>query len=117
LEIETQCDITEDSKLVSRRAVRTHEEILQSVNDYRRSFKELATSFSPSYVWNSDQTGFNMEIISNRTLSTKGEKRTYEIVNSPKNKVTHSYTVQYIISMDGDIIGDAFICFQVYFDY
>jgi len=63
-------------------------------------------------IWNSDQVGFNYEILDNRTLSWKGEKRTFGCGFSSKNKATQSYTVQYVISMSGQIIGPAYICLQ-----
>lgn len=45
-----------------------------------------------------------------RKLSFKGEKYTFGSVFP--HKVIQSYTVQYVITADGDIFGDALICLQ-----
>lgn len=63
-------------------------------------------------IWNEDQLGFSYELINIRTLSHKGERRITLTSTSPKNKATHSYTAQYMISMSGKIVGKPFICLQ-----
>lgn len=59
-------------------------------------------SFDKSKIWNFDQTGFNYEPANLRTLSFKGEWDTILMINS-RNKHTHSYTSQPMISRDGKL--------------
>lgn len=100
-------------KFVSFRSIRDREEILANAENYRAEMLPIIEEYDPKKVWNTDQTGFKYEILSTRSLSHKGEKMTLGASHSPKNKATHSYTVQYIISLAGEIVGDAFICLQV----
>ncbi|CAF3846682.1 unnamed protein product, partial [Rotaria sp. Silwood1] len=48
---------------------------------------------------------------SNRTLSFEGEKITVATVRS-KHNITHSYTVQPILSMEGTPVGPLFLCLK-----
>jgi len=72
---------------------------------------KITLGFSSCHVWNTDQSGFNYELSSGRTLSDKGEKETFAMVQSV-NSLTHSYTVQVLISNDGYLAPKLFICFQ-----
>ena len=49
------------------------------------------------------------ETHSTRTLSFSGEKKTYGAVAS-KNATTHSYTLQPIISLAGELVGPMYLC-------
>lgn len=100
-------------KFVSFRSIRDREEILANAENYRAEMLPIIEEYDPKKVWNTDQTGFKYEILSTQSLSHKGEEMTLGASHSPKNKATHSYTVQYIISLAGEIVGDAFICLQV----
>lgn len=53
-----------------------------------------------SKIWNYDQTGFQHEPSNLRILSFKGERDTPLMVES-KNKISHYYTFQPIISRSG----------------
>ena len=99
-------------KVVSAREVTDEKLLKKEAEDFRYTVQNISPNYSQTMVWNSDQVGFNYEIIDNRTLSWKGEKRTFGCGFSPKNKASHSYTVQYVISMDGSIIGPAYVCLQ-----
>jgi hypothetical protein len=67
--------------------------------------------FKAQEVFNSDQTRFEYEMTSARTLSQKGEKETFSFIQA-SNSLTHSYTVQILISMDGKLGKKLYICFQ-----
>ena len=58
---------------------------------------------------NSDQMGFSKEMNSSRTLSHTNEKVTFLAVRSTNN-VSHSYTVQPIISYDRGLMDNVFLC-------
>jgi len=83
--------------------------------NFRSEINEIIPNYDPQNVINTDQTGFKYEVYSNRTLSHYKERCTVAALNSPSNKASHSYTVQYIISLSGEIIGDAFVCLQAIF--
>lgn len=100
------------TKLVKKRDSVSQEKLLKRAEDFRKVIQDLETSYEPSEIWNTDQIGFQYEYISKRTLSFRGEKYTFGSAFSPKNKLTHSYTVQYIINANGDIVGDVFVCLQ-----
>lgn len=89
------------------------EQLKLSAIAFQEQIKPLLEKYDPANVWNTDQTGFKYELVSTRTLSHKGERTTLVSVNSPKNKVTHSYTVQYTIGLDGSVFNKVFVCLQV----
>jgi len=100
------------TKLVKKRDNASQELLLKRAEDFRKVIRDLEPTYEPSQIWNTDQIGFQYEYMSQRTLSFKGEKYTFGSAFSPKNKLTHSYTVQYIINANGEIVGDVFVCLQ-----
>lgn len=62
-------------------------------------------------ILNTDQTAFEFEMHSSRTLSFVGEKSTLASVRST-NKITHRYTVQQTINLAGQVVGPVFVCLQ-----
>ncbi|TKR76205.1 hypothetical protein L596_017381 [Steinernema carpocapsae] len=62
-------------------------------------------------VYNSDQTGLQLELRAGRTLATKGVKKV-EVVVQRKNALTHSLTLQPVISSAGQLQLPLFVCFQ-----
>ena len=63
------------------------------------------------YVYNTDQSGFNYEMHSGRTLDFQGVKTVTAVVQS-KGALTHSYTIQPLIRIDGKLHPILFICLQ-----
>lgn len=55
-------------------------------------------NLEPHQIFNSDQTGINIEIVGKRTLEYTGTKKVITKVISPNN-TTHSFTVQLYFSM------------------
>ncbi len=55
--------------------------------------KERLLNYNLDFVFNTDQSGYNYEMVSTRTLSDKVVKINEGLVNS-MNKVTHSYSIQ-----------------------
>lgn len=100
------------TNLIGRRDVLSLDSILQSARQFQEDFRRFSTGFKTEQIYNTDQVGFMYEILGNRTLSFTGEKDTLGVAKSPTNLATHSYTVQYVISMDGKFLGDAFVCLQ-----
>lgn len=59
-------------------------------------------------VYNMDQSGFNLEMTSGRSLAKKGTKDVVTVVQSVSN-TTHSYTIMPTISADGHLHSPLFI--------
>jgi len=73
--------------------------------------QEIFLNTPASSVFNTDQSGFNLELHSGRTLAAKGSKVFYSTVQS-KNALTHSYTIQPFVSADGKLMSPLFIELQ-----
>lgn len=99
------------TKTLSRKQIASLPNVQAEVQKYRDEVKNLAKDFQPMQIYNTDQSGFNIELLSGRTLTTKGEKIVYSSINQ-SNSETHSYTIQPIISMDGSLIKKLLIVLQ-----
>lgn len=111
--IKTKLNVTSRkiTKFITTNFVQQKEATEISVNTFINETKEEIGRFCPSLVLNTDQSGFNYEITSNRTLSSVGEKSTLALVSS-QNAITHSYTIQPIISMEGKLLSPLFLCLK-----
>lgn len=87
------------------------EEIAASTEAFRNEFALTEVFYPRRLIWNMDQTGFNYEVINKRTLSWRGERDTIVNVDS-KNRITHSYTSQPMVSRDGMTVGKILLCLQ-----
>lgn len=58
--------------------------------------------FDPNQIYNTDQSGFNLELLSGRTLENKGTQKVHSSIRS-KHSSTHSYTAQFLITADGEL--------------
>lgn len=99
------------TKYIGACEIKNREERDKNITDFKRMYGRWRHFFRYPLVWNMDQTGFNYEQSTARTLSWKGERDTYASVDS-KGKSTHSYTAQPVISRDGKTIGKLLLCFQ-----
>src|SRR6185437_6353552 len=95
----------------TRRQLGTAEAIAQSAITFRAKVLEEAPKYQNNHIFNNDQSGFNYEMASTRTLSNTGEKDTVLVINS-HNKCTHSYTIQPLIDYDGNTRGKLYVCLQ-----
>src|SRR6185437_1153452 len=85
--------------------------IAQSAITFRAKVLEEAPKYQNNHIFNSDQSGFNYEMASTRTLSNTGEKDTMLVIKS-HNKGTHSYTIQPLIDYEGNNRGKLYVCLQ-----
>jgi len=67
--------------------------------------------YAPQEVLNTDQIGLELELHSTRTLSHQGEHITLARVKS-KNATTHSYTIQPMILLAGELVRPVFLCLK-----
>lgn len=65
----------------------------------------------PQEIFNADQSGFQKEIHSGRSLAVKGTKEV-EAVAQSLAAITHSYTIMPCISAAGELKSPLFICMQ-----
>ena len=63
------------------------------------------------HVFNTDQSGFNYEMHTGRTLAVKGLSEITALVQS-EGATTHSYTIQPMIRADGTLYPILFICLR-----
>jgi hypothetical protein len=82
----------------------------EAANFRAKLIKEFP-NYDSDLVMNSDQTEFNYEIASKRTLSHTGEKDTIGTVQN-KNATTHSFTVQPTITMSGKCYEKLLLCLR-----
>jgi hypothetical protein len=99
------------TKLVTKREIENKDMINRSAEDFVTNVQKILLKYHPNYVLNTDQSGLQLEMFSQRTLSYQGEKITLATVRSINN-TTHSYTVQPIINMSGALIGPLFLCLK-----
>ena len=91
-----------------RDAEETENQALELVLD---NIDHVRNQFDPTAIFNTDQSGFNYIVHSNRTLSQVGERFTVAAAQS-MNKLTHSYTIQPILTMNGNLVEKLFIILQ-----
>jgi hypothetical protein len=81
------------TKLVTKKEVENADIIKHSADQFVSDVQKIITNYKQEHVLNTDQSGLELEMYSNRTLSFEGEKLTIAKVRSLSN-TTHSYTVQ-----------------------
>ena len=85
---------------------------LKNQKNISSKFYKYSSYFNPSLILSTDQLGIEKEVHSTRTLSFEGEKKKTLGILASKNATTHSYTVQPIISLDGNQIVPILLCLQ-----
>lgn len=96
------------TKFVTRRTLEDSVDLQQSADNFLETVKPLIEQFGSENIYNSDQSGFQLEIHSGRSLSNQGEKKIERVVQSISS-TTHSYTIQPIISCNGNLLSPLFI--------
>jgi hypothetical protein len=78
------------TKLVSKQEMVNKNIINKSVEDFVTDIQNIVSNYNPNYVLNIAQSGLQLEMFSDRTLSYRGEKLTLS-TGQAINKATHSY--------------------------
>ena len=99
------------TKLVTRHQMEDSAAIAASADSFLANVKQEMSRYTPEEILNTDQMGLELEMHSTRTLSHQGEKITLARVKS-KNSTTHSYTIQPMISLAGQLVGPIFLCLK-----
>ncbi|KAG5310829.1 GVQW3 protein, partial [Acromyrmex insinuator] len=92
------------TKFVTRRTIEDSIELQNIANDFLKTVKPLIEQFGSEIVFNSDQSGFQLEIHSGRSLCNEGVKKIECVVQSISS-TAHSYTIQPIISCNGNLLS------------
>lgn len=89
---------------VSKTCASKEEDIQRKSDEFVRKMKSLFIErhLVPKQILNTDQSRFEKEMHSGRTLRPMGIKRVYATVGST-SATTHSYMIMPVISMDGDL--------------
>ena len=99
------------TKIVTRHYMADSDTINASADSFIADVKREMSHCTPEEIINTDQVGLELEIHSTRTLSHKGEHVTLARVRS-KNATTHSYTIQPMITLAGQLLGPVYICLK-----
>jgi hypothetical protein len=99
------------TEFVTKHEIEDTAEIQKSARDFVFQAREEMKKFKPNEILNTDQSGIQLEMHSNRTLSFKGEHAKLSRIKSHSGS-THSYTVQPMISMSGELITPTFLCLK-----
>jgi len=92
---------TENHKRATRTVIDNQECVENDAVVFVHAVKELRNDPSIQLV-NTDQSGIQLEVHSGRTLNFKGVYKVQAVAQSV-NATTHSFTIQVIVSADGDV--------------
>ncbi|KYN13188.1 hypothetical protein ALC57_14632, partial [Trachymyrmex cornetzi] len=96
------------NKFVTQSQIANKEELRGNANEFVEKVKTKIVLIGEDNVYNSDQSGFNLEMHAGRTLSFKGTLKVETLAQS-LNSLTHSYTIQPIISASGHLMSPLLI--------
>ncbi|XP_071574627.1 uncharacterized protein [Temnothorax nylanderi] len=99
------------TKYVSERETVSLEETLAAAEIFRIQARALIPHFDKDFVINTDQTGCQYQSTFNRSLAKQGSK-TVLVKKHNINKITHSYTAQYAMTLSGKLLPLVFVCLQ-----
>lgn len=96
------------TKFVSKKTLEDSDILKKSADDFVATVQPLIAEYGPENIYNSDQSGFQLEIHSGRTLTYEGTKKV-ECSAQSISSTTHSYTIQPTISCDGRLLSPLLI--------
>lgn len=96
------------NKFITKKSVENREELHRKEIEFVAKIKKLISRVGLKNVFNSDQSGFQLEMHTGRTLALEGEKNVECLVQSVSS-TTHSYTIQPTVSADGRLLSPLFL--------
>ncbi|EFO99095.1 hypothetical protein CRE_17956 [Caenorhabditis remanei] len=96
------------TKFVSHVRHKTRQQIEKDSQDFVNMTNQILPQYLPSSVFNADQSGFQLEMTTGRTLTLTGSKHVHCVVQSVSS-TTHSYTVLPLIASDGTLHPKLFV--------
>ncbi len=86
------------TKYITKRDELTQLEKKLKAQNFVKSINQIIYDYDSNHVLNTDQSGFNYEIYKDRTLTYIREK-------DSMYAITHSYSIQPLISFEGRLVG------------
>lgn len=99
------------TEYISRSENNQQDVIDSRIDQFLSDYERISYHFARRLIINMDQTPFDYEIANQRTLSFIGERDTRLHVDQ-KNKISHSFTAQPMITRDGKIFGKLLLVLQ-----
>lgn len=96
------------NKFVTKTTMERKETINEECEKFVADVRPYIREFGAENIYNADQSGFQLEIHSGRTLTEKGEK-TVECVVQSVSSTTHSYTIVPTINAEGKLFSPLFL--------
>jgi len=96
------------NKFITRKTLESGAELVATANAFVADIQSCIPRIGLENLYNSDQSGFQLEMHSGRTLAVEGEKKVQCIVQSV-SATTHSYTIQPLISATGQLLSPLFL--------
>ena len=91
------------NKILSRQQVDDETTIEETARKFVAKTREEMRRIGAENTFNSDQSGFNLEMHSGRTLAPIGTKKVVSVVQSV-HATTHSYTIQPVVNAKGRLL-------------
>lgn len=96
------------NKFVTKKTLEQADNLKLSAEEFVQNVTQQIPIYGLENIYNTDESGFQLEMHSGRTLTTAGVKQVQCVVNS-LSATTHSYTVQPVISANGRLFPKLFI--------
>ncbi|OXU21056.1 hypothetical protein TSAR_008214 [Trichomalopsis sarcophagae] len=96
------------NKFITKKTIEGADYLQKKADEFVIEVKNLIKEKGIENVYNSDQSRFQLEVHSGRTLSIEGESQVECLVQCVAFK-THSYTIQPTISGDGRLLSPLYI--------
>ena len=92
------------NKFVTQKQIKNKEELKKEALEFVQNVKLQINEIVADAVYKTDQSGFNLKMHTGRALSYKRNLKVEAIAQS-LNSLTHSYTIQPIISASGQLLS------------
>ena len=96
------------NKFITRKTLEDKEKVKVNAENFVNKVESYITEYGRENVYNSDQSGFQLEMHSGRTLAIEGTRQVKCVVQSI-SFTTHSYTIQPTISADGKLLSSLYL--------
>lgn len=99
------------TRFITRKTNVNKLKIEEESKQFIQKIKSILPMYSADYVFNGDQSGFNKEVMTPRTIEIRGTRLVQGYVQS-HTATTHSYTIMPLISLSGKLAPKIMIVLQ-----
>ncbi|XP_046473924.1 uncharacterized protein [Neodiprion pinetum] len=100
--------VSENYKIYHPKTLEDSKNLKKTAEEFTNNIKSVINDLGLKNVYNSDQSGFQFDMHSGRTLANQGSKEIECVVQSISS-TTHSYTIQPTISADGKLLSPLYL--------